>query len=121
VSLVIEPANAQAPEVEPFVYPEGLPSSKHFAYELVLDTWSEDQWVYFDDLIRRESGWNNLAQNRTSTAFGMGQFLDSTWKGVGCVKTTDSYEQIRCTIKYIENRYKTPENSIRHHNLNNFY
>jgi hypothetical protein len=57
-------------------------------------------------IVGRESGMNNCAQNPTSTAFGIFQFLDSTWRGYGCVKTADYAEQIRCGLKYIEIRYQ---------------
>src|SRR5213078_4679023 len=38
-----------------------------------------DQWDSLRQLVMHESGFNNEAQNPTSTAYGMFQFLDSTW------------------------------------------
>lgn len=83
-----------------------------YAREQVIEKWGASAWDAFHFIISKESGWNPNAQNPHSTAYGLGQFLDGTWRGVGCVKTSDPYVQIRCTIKYIENRYKTPENAL---------
>lgn len=52
-------------------------------------------------LISRESKCNPNAQNPNSTAYGIGQFLNSTWAGVGCVKTSDPVEQLRCMDRYV--------------------
>jgi hypothetical protein len=55
---------------------------------------------YFN-IIDKESKWNPLAQNPKSTAFGLGQFLNSTWELVDYKKTTDPYVQIDAMIKYV--------------------
>ena len=94
---------------------------KQYAYEQVVAKWGVEQWSYYKDLINRESGWRNTAQNPTSTAYGIHQFLNATWAGVGCIKTSEYKTQIDCGIKYIEQRYKTPLNSIIFHNENNWY
>lgn len=53
------------------------------------------------ELIDRESKCNPNAQNPRSTAYGIGQFLNSSWKGVGCVKTSEPVEQLRCMNLYV--------------------
>ena len=100
---------------------ESFPNIKIYAFEKVLNRWGDDQWIYFTDLIKRESNWNSEAKNRESSAYGLGQFLNSTWKIVDCKKTTNSYKQIDCTIDYIEKVYGTPKKAIEFHNKNNFY
>jgi hypothetical protein len=65
-------------------------------------------WNDLDQLVSHESGWNPTAQNPTSTAYGLFQFLDSTWKGTGIAKTSDPALQIEAGLKYIESRYKNP-------------
>jgi len=52
-------------------------------------------------IIDLESKWNPLAQNKKSTAFGIGQFLDSTWALVDSKKTKDPYTQIDSMVKYV--------------------
>lgn len=87
----------------------------------VRDKWGSEQWDYYNYIVKAESGWNNTAQNPTSTAYGLHQFLDSTWEHVDCEKTSDPYTQIDCGIKYIEDRYQTPELAYIHHIENNWY
>ncbi|TFV53998.1 lytic transglycosylase domain-containing protein [Geodermatophilus sp. DF01-2] len=69
---------------------------------------SADQFSCLEKLWGKESGWNPNAQNPTSTAYGIPQFLDSTWKSTGIAKTSDGYRQIDAGLIYIENRYGSP-------------
>lgn len=97
------------------------PNIKVYAFEQVLNRWGDNQWFYFNDLINRESKWNSEAKNPYSTAYGIGQFLNSTWESVGCEKTDDKYVQVDCTIEYVSLRYKTPQKAIQFHNQKNWY
>jgi hypothetical protein len=60
-----------------------------------------------NELIMGESGWDPNIHNPTSTAYGIGQFLNSTWKPYG-QKTSDPYKQIDYTLHYIKDRYGNP-------------
>jgi hypothetical protein len=60
---------------------------------------------YFN-IIDRESKWNPLADNPKSTAFGLGQFLNSTWGLVDAKKTNNPYAQIDAMIKYVDLVYE---------------
>ena len=66
--------------------------------------WVGGEWEALKQLWHNESGWNHLAQNPTSTAYGIPQFLDSTWATVGYQKTSDPATQIAAGIKYIKQR-----------------
>jgi hypothetical protein len=55
-----------------------------------------------------ESGWNPNAQNPGSSAYGIAQFLDSTWAGVGGSKTSDWKKQILYGMRYIQQSYGSP-------------
>lgn len=59
-----------------------------------------------------ESGWNNNAQNPTSTAYGIGQFLNSTWGGYGIPKTSDPALQVEAMARYIKARYGSPSRAL---------
>src|SRR3954453_10111051 len=61
-----------------------------------------------NQLWQRESGWNPNAQNPTSTAYGIAQFLNSTWASTGIAKTSNPYRQIDAGLIYIRQRYGTP-------------
>lgn len=62
---------------------------------------SKELSCYFN-IIDRESKWNPLADNPKSTAFGLAQFLNSTWEIVDAKKTKDPYAQIDAMIKYVK-------------------
>lgn len=87
--------------------------------------WTGGQWDALLELWSCESSWNNFAQN-PSSAFGIAQFLDSTWGLPGlqyanCSKTVDAREQIRCGLEYIQVVYGTPASALDFHYRNNSY
>lgn len=63
------------------------------------------QFPDLDWLLTRESGWNPKAQNPSSTAYGLFQFLNSTWGSVGARKTSDPRKQLEAGMNYIDQRY----------------
>jgi hypothetical protein len=69
------------------------------------------QWNSLYNLWQGESGWNNNAQNPTSTAYGIAQFLNSTWGGTGIAKTSNPASQIEAGLRYIQGAYGTPANA----------
>lgn len=69
--------------------------------------WGASQMSALISLWNGESGWNNLAANPTSTAFGIAQFLNSTWGAYG-PKTTDYRKQVLYGMQYIKNSYGNP-------------
>lgn len=80
-----------------------------------------DQWADLDWLVTRESGWNPNAQNPTSTAYGLFQFLNGTWGSVGATKTSDPLRQIQAGLKYIQQRYGDVRGARRFWERNNWY
>jgi membrane-bound lytic murein transglycosylase MltF len=120
-TLTLESAQAEAPApIDEMELPQ-VPEYKEYALRRVVEEWSLDEWESFNKLVQKESSWNNEAQNPVSTAFGTMQFLDSTWKTVGCVKTIDQNKQIDCGIKYIKARYGSPQKALQFHLQNNHY
>lgn len=69
---------------------------------------SGPQWNALFNLIQGESGFRNTAQNPNSTAYGIFQFLNSTWRTVGGRKTSDPALQTTYGLRYIANAYGTP-------------
>lgn len=82
--------------------------------------WDATQMPYLIDLWNRESGWNPAAQNPHSTAYGITQFLDTTWGNYG-TKTADPNAQIDAGLKYIAARYGSPSAAIAFWNKHNWY
>jgi len=66
------------------------------------------EWNSIVLIINGESKWCETAQNPWTSAFGLGQFLNSTWAGVGISKTTDPLLQAEAMMVYISGRYGTP-------------
>jgi hypothetical protein len=79
------------------------------------------QWSDLVAVIMRESGFNNVAQNPTSTAYGMFQFLNSTWGAYGVSKTSDPHLQAVAGLKYIASRYGSPAGALAHENAYGWY
>ena len=61
------------------------------------------QWI-----IQHESGGRPNAQNPTSTAYGLFQFLNGTWASTGIAKTSDPALQSLAGMRYIASRYRDP-------------
>lgn len=78
--------------------------------------WEDAKWI-----INNESSWNPNAQNPTSTAYGLFQFLDTTWAEVGATKTSDPVAQADAGAKYMKQRYGTPTEARRFWEANNWY
>ena len=82
---------------------------------------SAAQFDCLDLLWEAESDWHPTAQNPTSTAYGIAQFIDATWATTGIAKTSDPYLQIDAGLIYIDERYDTACNAWAFHQANNWY
>jgi hypothetical protein len=78
------------------------------------------QFGAIDSIFTRESGWNPNAQNPTSTAYGIPQFLNATWAAYGG-KTSDPGRQIRAGIQYMKDRYGSPNGANAFWNSHHWY
>lgn len=86
--------------------------------------WTGGEWRALNELINRESSWNPSAQNPTSTAWGLFQFLDMHWgpgKYLPRGRSSSVAEQIAGGLRYIRDRYGRPSAAISHHNRMNWY
>ena len=82
---------------------------------------SPAQFDCLDQLWEAESNWHPTAQNPTSTAYGIAQFIDATWATTGIAKTSDPYLQIDAGLIYIDERYDTACTAWEFHQANNWY
>ena len=77
--------------------------------------WGEDQWGCLDSLWQRESGWNHLAMNPSSGAYGIPQSLPgSKMASVAGDWQTNPTTQITWGLGYISERYGSPCNAWGH-------
>jgi hypothetical protein len=67
------------------------------------------EFACLDRLWHKESGWRSNAANPKSSAFGIPQFLDSTWLNYKYpLRPKDPQVQIDAGLRYIYKRYGTP-------------
>ena len=71
-------------------------SSKSLAYYYINDI---KEFKCFQYIIEKESKWNHKADNKRSTAYGLGQLLGE--------KSKDAFEQIVRSVAYGHHRYGT--------------
>lgn len=69
---------------------------------------NRSQFSCLKPLWGHESGWNSHDLNRSSGAYGIPQFLDSTWAGTGYHKSDDYHVQVKAGLVYIRHRYHSP-------------
>ena len=66
------------------------------------------RWKALDYIVTRESNWDPTAKNNRSSASGLGQFIDSTSRGImgGAPFSKYSFdEQLNGIVKYTDQRY----------------
>lgn len=104
--MFASPAKAQAPKWELHQLPP-----KQMALEMVKKDYKDHKTQFFClfELVAHESGWRVNAHNRSSGAFGLFQFLPSTWGNYNFpYKPKDAYTQIKAGLRYVYKRYGSP-------------
>jgi hypothetical protein len=82
----------------------------------------QGQWNALVDLWNRESGWNELAENPSSGAYGIPQSLPaSKMATAGPDYLTNPATQIRWGLGYIKARYGSPEGAWAHEESAGWY
>lgn len=111
---IAESMATDSPEVLPTdVDPD---SNRALGYRLMLQFGvAADQWQYLDALWQRESGWNHLAENASSGAYGIPQSLPgSKMADVAPDWRTNAETQITWGLAYIAARYGNPLGAWKH-------
>lgn len=98
-------------------------STQAFAFqEVVARGWDEAQYGCLVALWHKESGWNHLALNRSSGAYGIPQSLPAEkMASAGPDWATNPETQIRWGLGYIEGRYGQPCAAWAHSQQRNWY
>ncbi|GAA1507839.1 transglycosylase SLT domain-containing protein [Nocardioides humi] len=90
--------------------------------EMIEFGFPADQWPYLDALWQRESGWNHLAENPRSGAYGIPQSLPATKMAVvGADWRTNPETQIRWGLAYIAARYGNAQKAWEHSERTGWY
>ena len=72
-------------------------------------------------LLGKESAWNAEAKNPASSARGIGQLLDSTYRNLGMKHSQASVPQLVATLAYIHRRHVTACNAWQFFKEKNYY
>jgi hypothetical protein len=100
------PSAAQAPKLELRQLPPKLMAAAMVKKDYIDH---KKQFVCLDQLLSKESGWRVNALNRSSGAFGLFQFMPSTWGNYNFpYKPKDAYTQMRAGLRYVHKRYGSP-------------
>jgi hypothetical protein len=83
--------------------------------------WGGDQLDALIELVQRESSWDPSADNPTSTAYGLFQFLDSTRDNYGIGLNASPKKQIRAGLDYVADRYGDPLSALQFHSREGWY
>lgn len=97
---------------------------QQYAKQMARRRFGKGHWPELKELVHRESSWNPQADNPTSSAYGLFQFLDDTWKsGYGGLHnpTSNPYKQVKAGLDYIAQRYGSPTKALNFHTNNNWY
>lgn len=95
-------------------------SAKDYANsQLAKFGWGGDQWASLERLWQRESSWNPNAVNKSSGAYGIPQALPSAQGHP--YELGDYASQINWGLRYIANRYGSPNAAWAHEQAQNWY
>jgi hypothetical protein len=75
--------------------------------------WKLAQWKCLNQLWSKESNFNPLAQNKGSGAYGIAQFMPTTWDNYSVKKTSVPSLQITYGLHYIKSRYGTACSAVK--------
>lgn len=98
----------------PVIYKDRPPLMQVNAKAVAKDLLTKEQYLCLTKLIGKESAWIPSAKNPTSSASGIGQMLDSTYKGLGMKKSNAGVVQLVATLSYISRRHVNPCNAWKH-------
>jgi hypothetical protein len=101
----------------PIKYQRTPDTARGYARSMV----SVKEYKALEELIMLESSWNPNAQNKKSTAYGLGQFIDQTWEQVGIEKSADYRIQLIASHKYVMDRYGSWVKALEFRKANGYY
>lgn len=94
---------------------------QEFARRKARQMFGPGQWAELNSLVSSESGWNPQADNPSSTAYGLFQFLEGTRDNYGLPLNAGPKAQIKAGLSYINDRYGDVENAWDFHLKNGWY
>ena len=102
------------------IYKERTPLLQVNAKEVASELLTTAQYKCLSSLLGKESAWRDV-RNPTSSAQGIGQLLDSTYRNLGMEHSESKVSQLVATLAYIHRRHVNPCNAWKHFKKFNWY
>lgn len=121
-SMLVNAAFAPQPAIPAsIVYKERPILQQVDAKKLAKKLLTKKEYSCLAKLLGKESAWNAEAKNPNSSARGIGQLLDATYRNLGMKHTEASVPQLVATLAYIHRRHLTPCKAWSHFKEKNYY
>ena len=121
-SMFVNAAFAPQPAIPASIIYKERPILKQVeAKQLAKKLLTKKEFSCLTKLLGKESAWKAEAKNPTSSAKGIGQLLDATYRNLGMKHTEASVAQLVATLAYIHRRHLTPCNAWDHFKKKNYY
>lgn len=89
--------------------------------QYALRIFGPTQYACANTIFIAESHWQPTAQSKISTAYGIAQFLDRTWKNVGIAKTSDPFTQVRAAKIYMDGTFGSACQALTYRQAHGYY
>ena len=103
-SLMVQSIMAPPAIPEMIVYKERPPLMQVNAKQVARELLTVKDFKCFTQLMGKESAWKDK-KNPTSSAEGVGQLLDSTYKNLGMKRSNSTVAQTVAALAYIGRKY----------------
>lgn len=121
-SMFVNAAFAPQPAVPAtVVYKERPLLQQVDAKKLAKVLLTKQEYSCLAKLLGKESAWKASAKNPTSSAKGIGQLLDATYRNLGMKHSEASVAQLVATLAYIHRRHVTACNAWQFFKAKNYY
>ena len=121
-SMFVNAAFAPQPAIPASIIYKERPILKQVeAKQLAKKLLTKKEFSCLTKLLGKESAWKAEAKNPTSSAKGIGQLLDATYRNLGMKHSEASVPQLVATLAYIHRRHLTPCNAWDHFKKKNYY
>jgi hypothetical protein len=121
-SLIVQTITATPAIPEVVIYKDRPPLMQVNPKEVARELLTAKQFKCFSSLMGKESAWMDK-KNPTSSASGVGQLLDGTYRNLGMKRSKSTVAQTIASLAYIGRRYGSsgPCGAWEHFKRNNFY
>ena len=121
-SMFVNAAFAPQPAIPASIIYKERPILKQVdAKQLAKKLLTKKEYSCLAKLLGKESAWNAKAKNPASSAKGIGQLLDVTYRNLGMKHTEASVPQLVATLAYIHRRHLTPCKAWEFFKQKNYY